>query len=135
MSERNLQIARRAYEAFNLDGVDAILEFLDPQIEWRTWERFGRGPRVYHGHEGVRQVMQSIFYDNFDDFSVEPLEFIDAGVAVVVLVELSGKAKGTGEETRFELAQVWTSRGELAARLDVYSSREAALAALEADPG
>jgi hypothetical protein len=130
MSERNVQIARQAYEAWGRDGIDGILEYLDPEIEWRTWERFARGPRVYKGHEGVRQLLQSIFLDNFDDFAVEPREFIDAGEAVVVPVRLRGKAKGTGEEESFDLVQVWTERDGKALRLDVYDSKEEALSAL-----
>jgi ketosteroid isomerase-like protein len=125
----NVDIARRAYEAFNHGGTDAILDYLDPEIEWRMFEAFARNPRVYEGHAGVREVL-SLFQENYDDFRAEPQEFIDAGDRIVVPVRLSGRAKGTGEEASFELVQVWTASGERASRLDVYSTREEALRAV-----
>jgi ketosteroid isomerase-like protein len=136
VTEANVEIARRAYAAFSHKGVEGILAFLDPEIEWRMWERFARGPRVFHGHQGVREVL-SIFAENYDDFTVEPLEFIDAGESVVVPVRLSGRAKGSGEQMSFELVQVWTARDDRASQLDVYDSREQALSAvgLGSDPG
>jgi len=125
----NAEIARRAYEAFNRGGVDAILEFLDPDIEWRMWERFTRRARVYHGHEGVRKVL-AMFEENLDDFVADPHEFIEAGGSVVVPVRLYGHAKGTGEPQSFELVQVWANRDGKAYRLDVYSELSEALEAL-----
>lgn len=125
----NAEIARRAYDAFNRGGVEAVLEFLDPQIEWRMWERFARRSRVYHGHDGVRQV-DAIFEENLDDFAADPHEFIEAGDSVVVPVRLHGRAKGTGEEQSFELVQVWTARDGRAYRLDVYSELDEALEAV-----
>jgi uncharacterized protein len=126
MSARNVEIARRAYAAYSHGGIEAILDFLDPEIEWRMFEQFARDPRVYIGHAGVREAL-SVFHENFDDFGVEPHEFIDAGDSVVVPVRLHGKAKGTGEEASFELVQVWTAGEDRATRLDVYESRDEAL--------
>jgi ketosteroid isomerase-like protein len=93
-----------------------------------------REPRVYEGHDGVREVL-SMFESEFDDFAVEPHEFIDAGDRVVVPVRLGGKARGSGEETGFELVHVWTARGNRGARLDVYSSKGEALKAVGLDEG
>jgi ketosteroid isomerase-like protein len=128
MTDENVEIARRAYAAFNAAGVEGILDFLDPEIEWRMWERFAREPRVYRGHQGVREVL-SVFQENFDDFAAEPREFIDAGDQVLVSVRLTGTEKG-GQPSVFELIHVWTARGARAARLDVYASKEEALSAL-----
>lgn len=139
MSEAEVNTARMAYAAFNRGGVDAILDFLDPEIEWRMYEQFTRESRVYRGHSGAREVL-NVFEENFDDFKAEPLEFIDVSDRVVVPVRLTGRAKGSGEEATFELVHVWTNRsspGEavLASKLDVYSTKEEALESLgvEAD--
>jgi ketosteroid isomerase-like protein len=126
VASENVEIARRAYTAYNTGGIDAIVEFLDPEIEWHMWERFARGSRVYRGHAGVREAL-AVFEENFDDFAAEPHEFIEVGDRVIVPVRLHGKAKGTGEEVGFELVQVWTGRDGLGARLDVYESKEDAL--------
>ena len=126
--EERIEVARRAYLAFNRGGVEAILEFLDPEIEWRMWEEFSREPRVFHGHDGVRDVL-SLFAENYDDFTATPQQFIPAEQAVIVPVHLEGKAKGSGEVTGFELVHVWSGPNPRPARLDVYSSTEEALEA------
>lgn len=126
VASENVEIARRAYAAFNAGGIDAIFEFLDPEIEWHMWERFARGSRVYRGHSGVQEAL-SVFEENFDDFAADPHEFIEVGDRVIVPVRLHGKAKGTGEEVGFELVQVWTGRDGRGVRLDVYESKEDAL--------
>ena len=123
----NVGVARDAYEAFNSRGVEAILEYLDPEIEWRTWERFARGSHVENKHDGVRRVF-AVYAENFDGLSAEPAEFIDGGEKVVVPFTLRGKAKGSGEPLEVELVHVWTvDRSGQATRLDVYESREEAL--------
>ena len=132
MSGEKSKLARRAYEAFNRGGVDAILEFLDPAVEWHMWEDFARDGRVYRGHEGVREVL-GIFNENLDGFRADPHEFIEVGDRVVVPVRLHGRQKGTGEEQGFELVAVWAIRDERAAyRLDLYEELSEALEAAEA---
>ena len=128
MSEERIEVARRAYEAFNSGGADAILEFLDPEIEWRMWEKFSADPRVFHGHDGVREVL-SLFTENYDDFCAQPSEFIEAEDAVIVPVQLRGKAKGTRDEVAFDLVHVWSGPSPRPVRLDAYSSVEEALEA------
>lgn len=129
MSEENVEIARRAYRAFNRGGVEAILEFLHPEIEWHISEHFARRARVLHGHAGVRQVL-SMFEENFDDFRLEPREPIEEADAVVVPVHMHGRAKGTGDEQSFDLVHVWESEAGRAFRLCAYSSVEEALSAV-----
>lgn len=132
MSGTRADIARRAYEAFNRGGVDAILEFLDPEIEWRMWERFARDDRVYHGHDGVREVL-SIFEENLEDFRVDPRDFVEVGEHVLVPVRLRGRPKGTDSEQSFEIVQVWATRdGRHASRLDVYEDMDEAMEAIGA---
>ena len=131
MSARHVETAKRGYEAFNGRGVEAILDFLDPQIEWRAWEGFAREPHVAHGHDGVREVL-AVYEENVDGLRAEPLEFIEAGDHVVVPFRLHGTAKGSDESVEFNLVHVWTFADDsevLATRLEVYESREEALEA------
>jgi len=123
-----MQIAARAYSAFNEGGVEAMLEFLDPEIEWHTWEGFARKRRVFHGHEGVREVL-AVYQENIDELRADPLEMVDAGVRLVVPFRLYGRAMGTDEEVSLELVHVWTIAGERAMRLEVYPTKAEALRA------
>ena len=36
MPSEGVEIARRGYEAYEARGIEGILEFLDPEIEWRN---------------------------------------------------------------------------------------------------
>ena len=129
MSEESVDVARKGYEAFRRRGVDGILEFLDPEIEWRAWSQFARGPNVVQGHDGVRELF-SVYQENFAELRAEPLEFIDAGERIVVPFRLSGREKGTGEEMQMELFHVWTVAGGRAVEVQVYESRREALKAV-----
>ena len=126
----NVALAREAYDAFNRHDVDAVLERLDPGIEWRMHEQFTRVPRVYSGHDGVREVFDA-FHENFDDFRTDPEEFIEVEDRLVVPVRMHGRQKGSGAPAEFRLVQVWTTRAGRATVLDVYSTKDEAFASLE----
>jgi ketosteroid isomerase-like protein len=123
----NVEVARRGYEAFERGGVEAILEFLDPEIEWHMSPAFTRAPRVYHGHDDVREVFR-FFDENIEDLGADPHEFIEAGDRLIVPVRMHGRFRGSGEPVAYELVQVWLGRDGKAIKLITYPDREAALA-------
>ena len=132
MSQDDIEVARSAYAAFNRGDLAGALERIDPGIEWHMSDQFTREGRVFHGHDGVREVYRA-FSENFDDFRTVPHDFISLHGRVVVPVRLCGREKGGGAMVEFELVQVWTSRSHRAIRLDVYTSIEQARAAIEAE--
>jgi ketosteroid isomerase-like protein len=127
MEADNVEIVRRGYEAFSRGGVEAILPFLDPEIEWHMSSAFTHEPRVFHGHDGVREVFR-FFNENIADLVADPHEFIEAGDRVIVPLRMHGRARKTGEPVAYELVQVWVGRDGKAIRLNTYPDREAALA-------
>jgi ketosteroid isomerase-like protein len=129
MAEDVVDTAKRGYEAFRRAGVEGILEFLDPEIEWRAWDRFSREPNVVHGHDGVRHLF-SVYEENFSNLRAEPLEFIPAGDDVVVVpFRLTGKERSTGEPIRLDLVHVWSGGDGIAKRVEVYESKREAFKA------
>jgi ketosteroid isomerase-like protein len=126
MSEENIEIARRGYEAYNRDGPYAILDHLDPQIEWGTPEQGVAG--TYHGHEGVRRFLDE-FFELFESAEIEPEEFIEAGDQLLVPFKFTAKAKGSGLRLEEHWVHVWTIRGDKAVRLEQYTDRAKALEA------
>ena len=121
MSDRHVELARRAYAAFGRGDIPGALRYMHPEIEWRTSEQFARGGRVFRGHEGVRHLLE-LFDEALADFRTEPLRFIDADDAVVVPVRITGHTRGGGEQVEIELVQVWRVADDLATRLDVYAT-------------
>jgi ketosteroid isomerase-like protein len=83
MSEANVEVVRRAIDAFNERDLDAALRDVDPEVEV-DWSR-SRGVEagIYRGYEAVRSFWTT-FIDTFDLVTITPDEFIDCGDYVVV---------------------------------------------------
>jgi uncharacterized protein len=128
MSEENADLARRAYAAFNTGGIAAIIEFLDPNIEWSEGMDVPE-PRVYRGHDGVRR-QQEQFAQAWESLRLEPERFVDAGDRLVVIVRLVGRGKGSGVEVEHRAAHVWTVREGKATKLQMYMNPKEALEAM-----
>jgi ketosteroid isomerase-like protein len=134
MAIDNVEIVRQGYKAFERGGVEAILEFLDPDIEWHMSAAFTHTPRVYRGHDGVREVFR-FFNERIADLGADPHEFIEAGDQVIVPVRMHGRLRETDEPVAYELVQVWLGRDGKAIRLITYPDRETAVADAGGSPG
>ena len=132
MSQETVDLARRAYAAFNTGGLEAIIPFLDPEIEWSEGTDVPE-PHVYRGHDGVRRQHEQ-FTDAWESFRLEPERFVDAGDRLVVVLHLWARGKGSGVEIESRVAHVWTVRDEKATELQMYMSPENALEAVGQAP-
>ncbi len=132
MSQENVELARRTYaaldEAFATGDFDPYIDrFCDPEILIKPADEFPETSEL-HGHEGVLRFLG----DNtepFEDFRVEPQEFIDAGESVVVPVHFGGRGIHSGIEISFDAVHTWTARGGKWIRLDLHQSKAEALEA------
>ena len=68
------------------------------------------------------------FIKQWDDWRAVAEDYLPAGDKVVVLLRFGGTGKGSGAEITSKGAHVWTMRDGNAVRLQVFSSRERALA-------
>jgi ketosteroid isomerase-like protein len=118
MPQENVELVRQGYEAFNAGGLDAIVQLLDPNIEWGTPEQAMEGG--YSGHEGVRRFW-SDFTDVFERYRFEPEDFIAVGDRVVVPFRFIATAKATGVEAEERWVNIWTIRDGKAVRLEQYT--------------
>src|SRR5512133_13441 len=132
MSEENVELARRGYEAFARGDLDAVLGLLDSHIEVRpggilsTGEIMGEGP--YRGHAGFLKYAEQ-WLEPWEEYQLIPEEFIDAGDRVVVIYRAVGRGKGSGIEIESRQAHVWTIRDGKAVRWEIFARREEALRA------
>jgi hypothetical protein len=63
MSQENVEAFKRTIEAANRQDVEALLEEVDPEVEWphpAFHVALGGEATVYRGHEGVRKVFQDL---------------------------------------------------------------------------
>jgi ketosteroid isomerase-like protein len=81
MSEANAELLRRAVDAYNRRDVAALLEELDPDVEWLPAlpGLLVQDAEVYRGHEGVREMFRD-FHDVLDEIH---FDYSDANLAEV----------------------------------------------------
>jgi ketosteroid isomerase-like protein len=123
-----VEFARRGYEAFNEGGVEAILAFLEQDIEWVNEHPVPlRG--TYVGHDGVRKYFEELTA-LFEDLRLEPEEFIPVGNQyVLVFLRVRGRGITTGVEDAQPIANLWTVGQRGAARVRLFYDRAEALSA------
>jgi ketosteroid isomerase-like protein len=99
MSQENIEVVKRLYEAFQVGGLDAALEYLDPEILWEDLDALPGGG-TYRGFDGLRQSLDR-FSEAWGDLSLTAEELVDAGDAVVVAHRwrATGKSSGTPIDT------------------------------------
>jgi ketosteroid isomerase-like protein len=105
MSQENVELAFRMYDAFNRRDIDAFLALCDPGGEFisRIVELEGGGS--YRGHDGVRSWWENLL-GVFPDFSSEIEEVRDLGAVTVARVRVRGHGShGTESDAPMEQAQ------------------------------
>jgi ketosteroid isomerase-like protein len=103
MSQENVDLVARVFNAFNTGGTKATLPFYTPDIVIYAIPEWLERP-IYHGHDGALKV--AAWTDNFDDVTFDPQEIRDAHESVVTLAELTGQIKGTRTPIRQRFAVV-----------------------------
>ncbi len=131
MSEGYVDIVRQGYDAFNRGDIDAVMGFLDPEIEWQEPDVEGMPSRGTHnGAEAVANNVFAAAVENWDGFGATPEEFLDAGDRVVVLGRFRGRGKASGGTLDAPFAHVWTLRDGKAVQHRNYADTASFLRAL-----
>jgi hypothetical protein len=102
MSQDNVELVRRAYDAYPSNGVEGMAPFFTPDhvaYSIPGWP----DDSEYHGHDGLRKLDRQ--WQEFD-VSFETQELRDAGDVVVALVEMTARTKGTSVPIRGPLGVV-----------------------------
>jgi ketosteroid isomerase-like protein len=126
MSQTNVELVRRAYEAYDRGDLAGMLHDVHPDV---VTYREDPDAATYHGPEGILQVLAD-WTEGFDDFSMTTGEFIDANDSQVI-VEVHQHAVGARSGVPIE-ADFWfvhTIRGQRIVRLDAYPRKAQALEA------
>jgi ketosteroid isomerase-like protein len=108
MSQENVEIVRRCYGMWDNRDFSSIPEIAHPEFVLDV-TRNVFNPGVHRGVDGFARFVEQIdeVWENFD---IEPEEFIDAGEHVVTAVRISGKGHGSGAGAEMRLFNIWTLR-------------------------
>jgi ketosteroid isomerase-like protein len=130
VSQENVEVVRRGFEAFADGGLDAMAEFWDPDINWRAAEGAIDDVGEMHGRVAVRRYVQD-WLDTFDDSSVVVEELRDVGDdRVLAIHRAKARAKLSGVEIDLRYAVVYTLRAGRVVRAREYLSVDEALEAV-----
>jgi ketosteroid isomerase-like protein len=125
MSEGPDEVLRRVIDAFNEEGFDAALEYLDPDVQWLAPPEWLED-RLYEGRAGVRRLAD-FWSGQFDEYRVEPEQFIDlGGNRVLLLAHQHGRIRSSDTPVEQPVGWIVEVRGGKLVRVDVFFSWEAA---------
>ena len=132
MSEENVEIVRRLFDAVARRDTETVLSLYDSDLEWdgsrhRWTEVLGTSMARFRGHAGLREWSR-LYYGTWEHLEDTLEELIDAGADVVTIVTTRGRTSGIEVEWKHH-AGVWTVRDGKVIRVVWFPTREEALEA------
>jgi ketosteroid isomerase-like protein len=106
MSQRNVDIVRGLFAAFERRDNETPFEVYDPAIEWDVTRFSATGlAQVYRGHEGVRAFWRE-WLEAWETIDFEVVRLVDApGDVVVSVIRQRNLGRGSG---------IWVDQGPYA---------------------
>jgi ketosteroid isomerase-like protein len=131
MSEENMEAVRRGYELMAAGELEALTGLFSDDAELADTGGLGIAGTATGTRRGPEGFLRSIkeAQDAFEDYRVEPEDFIDAGESVVVWVRVSGRGRASGMAQEAHVAQLWSLRDGKVIRGEVYRTVEEAVEA------
>ena len=120
MSQENIEVVRRFFDAFNSsDPFSPVLDAMSPTVV--ITQNNVPGARTYSGREGALQALFD-WTEDFDEFVMSGEEFIASDDKVMVRVHQKALGAGSGVPVERDFWFVYTLGGGRVARLDMFSA-------------
>ena len=136
MSEANVDVVRRSFEAFVGGDFDTAFAAYHPDAAWTTAED-EPDARTYRGLDEIKRFVDTLSEPWADRFerTVEPEEYIDRGTWVVV--PMSGRVHGKGSGVEIDLRETYAVRlqDHRIVKVAEYRTRDQALQAVRESEG
>jgi ketosteroid isomerase-like protein len=131
VSKEDVEAFRRGLDMFNRRDVEALLEELDPEVEWHPAlpVLVGGEATVYRGHGGVREMLRDL-YEAFAETHVEIWEIRDLGDRLVAIGRTRARGRESGAETESPWGCVTQYKDGRAIRIRTYLDPKEALEAV-----
>jgi ketosteroid isomerase-like protein len=124
MSQENIDRVKSGFDAHNRGDLDALVELYAPDA---VFETLLLGTR--HGNEAIREIYEEN-QKTLSGYDVVPVELIDVGDRVVVVVQMLGKGAVSEIALDEGFAFVFTLKDGRVVREQAFRNREEALEAV-----
>jgi len=129
MSQANVEIAKRAVDAFNRQDSDAFDDLFTPDFVWLpALAGTVEGEGSYTGREGMETFLGEL-RDTWDEFRVVADEFRDLGDRVLAFCRTEARGRGSGVPVSALEGLVCDFRGGKISRIRNYLDQNEALRA------
>jgi len=127
VSQQNVDKARDFIAAYNRRDFDAAVASFDPEIEWVLPAR--QSSDSCRGPDEIKRFWKGLD-ETFEELTLEPQEFVDAGDHVATKLRYYGRGKESGIEIEGDLYhQVATFRAGRMVRIEYFGEWSEALEA------
>ena len=123
MSEENVELARNAWTAEGFTGLFDEHIVMDSRAN-----RVPDLPAILTGRDAAIEAFHH-YWGTWEEYTIDPEEFIDAGQSVVVVIRERGRGKGSGVPVERQHFQLWTFRQGRIVRWESFADRASALEA------
>jgi ketosteroid isomerase-like protein len=109
MSQENVEMVRRGFDAYNRGDLDAVVADFASDCEYVPSGSLPGGRDAYRGPEGYKRFIGWL-RDEFEDARLDVNDVIDAGDRVLASLTVRGRGRQSGVAASWDLWQVWTIR-------------------------
>ena len=128
MSQENVEIVRKCFEAFRRSDFEALFAHISPDIEVHPNPREPDAERRYEGRDGMLDYLDN-WLSGWEKYTVEPRRFIEAGEFVVVEAQEVGIAEQTGIRVQQDYSHAMKIRDRQIVEWRMFGAVEEALEA------
>jgi ketosteroid isomerase-like protein len=128
--QRNKEVTRLGFEAYNAGDYEALAALLDPDVELHSDSELINGGD-FRGHEEFMR-WNSDWTEAWEEFRIEPRS-IEVFGGHVILADTHQVARGAGSGIEVEMDVFWVFEvaDDRVVRMHLYANRERALASIE----
>ena len=119
---------REMFAALDEGGVEALVAYCHPDFEGVVPPELSAEPDTYRGHEGIRRYF-ALWDEDIEDLRFEPQEVFAAGDAVIMILRITGRGRGSGAPAELRTPVRATIVDGRLLSLSAYPTVEDALAA------
>ena len=126
MSTTNLDLLRKAYDAFARGNIGAVLDVMTDDVQFVVAENspYYRGT-PYVGKQEIGEKLFARVGTEWDGYWIDVEKLHDAGDIVVVQIRYRGTYKATGHTMAAQAVHIWTVRDGKLAKLEQYADTAA----------